>query len=1401
MRNPFRRTPAPPAYGKGQVVPETRASPLSRLLFSWLDPLLSVGFSRPLQADDFWSLPDSRLTGRMTERVEEEFYKQCSPEERPAILLDTGQASSVDNRSGDVTRHSSQSSQKDGPEEETAEAKGAAAATPKSEPSLLKALHGVFWRQFWTAGVLKLVADTLNTTTPLVNQLLLSWLTASYVYSRASDEERSVIPKPQGIGYGIGLAFAIFAMQGHVVAMTNGLCIRSSIIGAIFRKALRLSGRARIKHDSGQIATMIAADSARLDLNSVTIHNVWIAPIQIAIGIGLLIRNLGVSALVGLAVLVLAFPIQGILASVMFKQRVKGVSLTDQRARKTSEVLTGIRLIKYYAWEQFYMHQVGMLREREVATMRPMAAAQATLIGFVSVVPIVGTVLSIITYALTGHSLDVAIIFSSVQFFDIIRMPLALFPIVLAQVMDALVGVRRVSTFLRAEELAAPYKIDPASEVALDVDGDFTWEEVRKANGSAESPDANAKTDVVGQGKDEGKGKDAEPTLPTTASPEEKVNEKVQEDKPFELRNLNMRVPKGAFVAIVGRVGSGKSSVLQALIGEMRKTRGNCVFSSTAAYVPQTPWIMNATLRQNIIFGQDEDEERFRQIIKACCLEPDLEMLPNRVATEIGEKGINLSGGQKARVSLARAAYSGADIVLMDDPLSAVDSYVGKKLLDGCLLHGPLADKTRVLVTHALHVLDKADYIYVMDEGAIVEQGTYAELMQRGQMFARLIEEYGSQDKQEELNTEAGDLQNIDSKHDVSEAVVPEAAQNLEVAKDLMQEEERLTGSVTWSTYAKYFRFAGGVVGFVTLVSCVVLSQSSQVANTLFLGFWTSSTIPGFSQGEYMGTYAALGVGSGIFLFLLSLTVSLLSLKASLRMFEAAFNAVVRSPVSFFDTTPLGRIISRLSKDQDTLDAEMSIIATNVILLTAHCSSVLGTAGLVFYTFPYLGIIFVPMIILYYFASLYYRRSSVEIKRVDSLLRSNLFASYSETLTGLSTVRAYRSQRRFVSKSEEGLDQENRAYYMTVAIQAWLGVRLDILGNLLILGIGLFAAGFRRSVDPSKIGVVMTYALSITQQFTTLVTTYAHNEQNFNAVERILHYTELPSEGAATTPNDPPPSWPESGAIEFKDVEMAYRPGLPPVLKGVSFQVKPGEKVGIVGRTGAGKSSLLQALFRIVNVQKGAIEIDGRNIADIGLDVLRGRLALVPQDSVLFQGTLRDNIDPQRTRTDAEIIDALRRAGLLPKDGPVDPTVEAKFSLDSSVGDEGSNYSAGEKQLLALCRALVRNSRIIVLDEATSNVDVETDSKVQRTIQTEFASSTLLCIAHRLNTIVYYDRILVMDAGKVAEFDTPLNLFDKEDSIFRSLCNEAKLSRNDIIKIRATVQGLDSVPVSSNASA
>ncbi|KAF7792645.1 hypothetical protein EIP86_003742 [Pleurotus ostreatoroseus] len=574
----------------------------------------------------------------------------------------------------------------------------------------------------------------------------------------------------------------------------------------------------------------------------------------------------------------------------MFSLRQKGVEITDQRVRLTTEVLQGIRLIKYYAWEQFYVSRINDYRSRELKAVRGLAVARSSIIAVVTIVPVLAAVLSFITYALSGHELNIATIFTSLQFFNethlcpqIIRTPLIFFPMVMANVADAAVATRRISQFLTAEELAEPYKVDPTNEFAVDVDGSFQWETAYKDSPTSTKPKKDKKAK---QNKSKGKGKrcaisssfkppclmkksEKEPVLPVTTSSEEKeeqtAEQEIVDDKPFELADLKLQIPKGSFVAIVGRVGSGKSSLLQSLIGEMRKTRGHCTFSSSVAYVPQTAWIMNATLRENITFGRPEDDKKFDSIVQSCSLERDLEMLPQGQYTEIGEKGINLSGGQKARVSLARAAYSGADIILMDDSLSAVDAFVGKSILENCLLSGPLAGKTRVLVTHALHVLDKTDYIYVMDNGAIVEQGTFnianlgsQDLMADSVLFSHVMEEYGTQDKDkdEEIEEKEGE------KEEEKDADGDKSKDGK--ATHLMQEEERLTGSVSNSVYAEYFRYAGGLIWALIIVTMLTLYQGSSVANNLFLGFWTSQSIHGFKSGDYMGTYAGLGAAIAV---------------------------------------------------------------------------------------------------------------------------------------------------------------------------------------------------------------------------------------------------------------------------------------------------------------------------------------------------------------------------------------------------------------------------------------------------------------------------------------------------------------------------------------------------------
>ncbi|KZT29756.1 multidrug resistance-associated ABC transporter [Neolentinus lepideus HHB14362 ss-1] len=1412
MRNPLRPSPAPPGFG-GSVVPEQNASILSRLVFGWASPFLKVGFSRPLEKEDMWTLPDSKSTANLSWEVECNFYDRCPPEKRPSFLRDSTaapqpqtplgqkQVSAENDVEDSDLKEKSDVTGRDGEQPQKGQGRSTESKPEKSkyDENLLMALNHTFFYTWWSAGLLKLCADILTVTTPLVTKELLTYISKAYVAYRLTPEEREAagLGNVQGVGYGIGLAISIFVMQEASSLMTThymmrgmntGLMVRTAVIGTIFRKSLRLSGLARAEHSVGQITTLISNDADDLQRAGTYAHELWLSPIQMIIGIALLIYNLGYSALVGLGVLIFSAPLQGALVAVMFSQRKKGLIITDQRMRLTNEVLQGIRLVKLYAWEAFYGHKISKLRAAEVKALRVGAWALSMMIALTSFVPVLAVILSFVTYALTGHNLNVAIIFSSLQWFNIIRLPLSMLPLVFASVAQAVVSLQRISKFLLAEELSDTWEVDLESKNAVEVDGDFVWEKITKLSTEEKGKTTYGEKDKELNNKTRKKVKDGvkeKDVLPTAAP---KAAQTEAEEQPFELKGLNLKISRGKFVAIVGQIGSGKSSLLQAMLGEMRKKKGSVTFGGSVAYAPQTPWIMNASLKENVLFGQTEDEEWFKQVIQACCLDHDLQLLPHRENTEIGEKGINLSGAYLAtRVSLARAAYARADIVLLDDVLSAVDAWVGKSILDHCLLAGPLSSTTRVFVTHALHVLAKVDYIYVMDQGVIREQGTFEELSKDSILFSRIIEEYGHTDSKTESTGTAKET----SPRQTAAKMAGASKKDAQV-DPLMQAEERITGIVKTETYKKYFRYVGGLVWAFVILALLVLTQSASVANNLFLGFWTAESIKGFRQGQYMAVYAGLGAAEAVFAFVTNLSFTLASLSASLAMFQGALIHVLRSPVSFFDTTPMGRIISRLAKDQDTVDFEVSMVS--YALLTG-AMNVLGTVALVFYTFPYLGIIFLPLGMIYYLVSIYYRRSSVEIKRLDSLMRSALYASFNESLTGLPSLRAYRQQNRFISKANDGLDMENRAYYMTVVIQLWLSTRLDFFGNVLILGIGLFAAGFRHTINPSKVGVVLSYSLT-----SIIVSSYAQMEQAMNAVERLLHYTELPVEGDAGFSEDPPSSWPEAGRINFSDVHLAYRPGLPLVLKGVSFEVNVGEKVGIVGRTGAGKSSLLQALFRTVELQSGRIEIDGRDIRKISLGTLRSCLALVPQDTTLFLGSLRENIDPQGTRTDAELVSALQRAWLLPKDRSLDRSPEAKFSLDAPVSDEGGNFSAGEKQLLALCRALVKNTRIIVLDEATSSVDIETDAKMQRTVQTQFANSTLLCIAHRLNTIAYYDRILVMDAGTVVEYDTPLNLFDKDNSIFRSLCNEAGLSRQDIERIRATVTAAsDSIAAITNS--
>ena len=795
-------------------------------------------------------------------------------------------------------------------------------------------------------------------------------------------------------------------------------------------------------------------------------------------------------------------------------------------------------------------------------------------------------------------------------------------------------------------------------------------------------------------------------------------------------------------------------------------------------------------------------------------------MLPNSDHTEIGERGITISGGQKQRLNIARAIYFDADTVLMDDPLSAVDAHVGRHIFDNAIL-GLLKDKCRILATHQLWVLSRCDRIVWMDGGRIRNVGTFADLMSSDADFQQLMESTAVEEK--EAPIPGGAVTVVDS-----------GRKKKKKGKALMQTEERAVASVPWSTYTNYIRSSGTVLNGPLVVFLLVIAQGSNIVTSLWLSYWTADKFS-LPRSVYIGVYAALGFVQAALMFAFMVSLSIFGTTASKVMLRNAVKRVLRAPMSFFDTTPLGRITNRFSRDVDVMDNNLS---DAMRMYFFSLGAIASTFALIIAFFHYFAIALVPLFILFLFATGYYRASAREVKRFESIFRSTVFAKFGEGLSGVASIRAYGLKDRFVVDLRRSIDEMNAAYYLTFSNQRWLAVRLDMIGNSLVFTTGVLVVTSRFSVPPSIGGLVLSYILGVVQMIQFTVRQLAEVENGMNAVERLQYYGQQLEEEAPLHTVDVRASWPERGEIVFDKVEMRYRQGLPLVLRQLSMHVGGGERIGIVGRTGAGKSSIMSTLFRLVELSGGHITIDGLDISKIGLHDLRSRLAIIPQDPTLFRGTVRSNLDPFNEHTDLALWSALRQADLVAEDAgpssshnnnnnnnnntttttttttitttnnnnnsnsgtsstgsgaadsPTSPTSPTgrdtgRITLDSIVEEEGLNFSLGQRQLMALARALVRGSQIIVCDEATSSVDMETDDKIQATMARGFRGRTLLCIAHRLRTIVGYDRICVMDQGRIAELGPPADLWARPAGIFRGMCDRSGIGLAEIHSARA----------------
>jgi len=1306
--------------------PYTHANILSKITYSWENPLFKVGYHRPLEKNDLYL-----LTPKLTEEYNENrFYERWDKTE---------------------------------------------AKKGKGKASVLNTIIKIFGVKWASSGILKLISDACNTVSPVFLELLLDHL---------SNKEAKENEAYKGWVYilcmfGLQIISTLISNYYTNIVMEVGVSIRAIIIGIIYRKTLKLSNKARQTIGDGQIINLVSSDSARLQRLTGSVHYLWSAPIQLIAILFLLIRSLGLWSLVGFTVFVAVVPLQGVIMKYLVKFRRQTSILVDKRVKKTQEVIGSMRVIKFFGWEQSFLNILQKLREKEINRSKKGIILGANTHAIFGSIPFISSALTFIAYSAAGNKLTAAKVFSSLAFFNMLRGPLSILPNTFNQLADASVSLKRIKNVLNGEELDNLPEIDPNAEHAITIkDGEFNWETVKE-------DDKNKKGKWGKKGKKD-KGKNEKSKLKkgdhesidssnTLINSNDRANngtgditdefKKVKDsgssdsssiDKPvdsFKLHDINIQIKRNSLTAIVGAVGSGKSSLINAIIGEMKLEGGKIVHGGTVSYCSQQAWIQNATVRDNILFGKEYDEALYRKVIDYCCLTHDLEIFPDGDMTEIGERGINLSGGQKQRINLARAVYFNSDIILMDDPLSAVDAHVSRALFDNCIL-GALSNKTRVLVTHQLHVLPRVDYIIVMKNGRIEEQGEYNELMQKEGEFARLMHTYGGIDDSDDDMTDKSsesENENENNKKGEKDGEVEKEMKGVgenKKGKALMTTEERATGSVDLKVYKDYLKAAGGIVIGILILIAVIILQISKFGNDIWLVYWTEDKFK-WATTTYILVYMCWNISQIVLNLLYSVFMSFNGYRASKRIHRDAISRVIRAPISFFDTTPLGRIINRFSKDQDSLDGMLFMAIQGFI---SSIATTITTIIFMLYAAPIFGIALAPLLILYYFVQKYYISTSREIKRLESLARSPLYANFTETMQGLPTIRAYSEQSRFIKFNQFLIDENNRPFHLQMSAQRWLGVRLECIGAFLVLFDGIAGLFLKDKLSASILGLSLTYALQVTGSLNGIIRSLNELEINMNSAERLLYYAnEIEIEEQKGL--DAPQEWPQQGKIEIKNLTMKYAPHLPPVLHSINLDVAPTEKVGIVGRTGAGKSSIVMTLFRLVEPEEGStIKIDDIMITDLKLGDLRKRISIIPQDPILFSGTIRFNMDPFDEHTDQEIWDALENAGLK------STISELENKLESEVRTNGENFSVGQRQLLCLARAMIRNSPILIMDEATASVDIETDAIIQKALRTKFSNVTVLTIAHRLNTIIDYDKILVLNKGEVLEFDTPKNL-------------------------------------------
>ncbi|CDY43375.1 BnaA01g30060D [Brassica napus] len=974
----------------------------------------------------------------------------------------------------------------------------------------------------------------------------------------------------------------------------------------------------------------------------------------------LLYINLGLASIAALAATILVMLVNIPFGKMQERFQEKLMEAKDSRMKSTSEILRNMRILKLQGWEMKFLSKVFDLRTCEEGWLKKYVYNSAVISFVFWGAP---TLVSVSTFGaciLLGVPLESGKILSAIAIFSTLRQPIFYLPETISMVVQTKVSLDRIASYLCQENLN-PDVVENlpkgSSDIAVEVSNSTLSWDVSSAN----------------------------PTL----------------------KDINLKVFHGMKVAVCGTVGSGKSSLLSSILGEVPKISGSLKVCGTKGYVAQSPWIQSGTIEENILFGKAMERERYEKVVEACSLSKDLEVLSFGDQTVIGERGINLSGGQKQRIQIARALYQDADIYLFDDPFSAVDAHTGTHLFKEVLL-GLLSSKTVIYVTHQVEFLPAADLILVMKDGRISQAGRYNDILNSGTDFMELIE--------------SQDLKN--GKSDTGEA-----------NRQLVQEEEREKGSVALDVYWKYITLAygGALVPFILLAQ--VLFQLLQIGSNYWMAW---------------GTPVSKDVEAHVNLSTLMIVMH---------------RCIFRSPMSFFDSTPSGRIMNRASTDQSAVDLDIPYQFSSLAVTAIQVIGIIGVMSQVSWL---VFLVFIPVVAASIWYQRYYIAAARELSRLDGVCKAPLIQHFSETISGSTTIRSFNQESRFRGDNMRLSDAYSRPKFYLAGAVEWLCFRLDMLSSLVFAFSLIFLISIPTGViDPSLAGLAITYGLNLNTQQAWLMWALCNLENKIISVERILQYASVSSEPPLVIEsNRPENSWPSLGDVDIRDLQVRYAPHMPLVLRGITCTFKGGLRTGIVGRTGSGKSTLIQTLFRIVEPSAGEIRIDGVNILTIGLHDLRLRLSIIPQDPTMFEGTVRSNLDPLEEYTDDQIWEALDKCQL------GDEVRKKEHKLDSSVSENGENWSMGQRQLVCLGRVLLKRSKILVLDEATASVDTATDNLIQKTLREHFSDCTVITIAHRISSVIDSDMVLLLSNGIIEEYDSPVRLLEDKSSSFAKLVAE-----------------------------